>query len=265
MPQGWDDPAYEGDICAADYCLYVFDDTMYPANDSRRKYERRTPAGGKMTEANGMSIGEPRSGSDVESVPPASSEGDRSSGGTGAMPGGRRRIDRVLDEDFAAHLEELPMEELRGRRRDAEQEETDLSYLRRLIQGRVDIVQAEIERRGGAGGKGLVEQLTGILSAEGTTHQSPHGMGRYTTVEPSRLDERRRRVEKVVADVGISDAKARSDEELQTAISRLRELEAEVSRDRRLVQKVMDACTAEIGRRYREGTAKVDDLLHTRS
>ncbi len=72
-------------------------------------------------------------------------------------------------------------------------------------------------------------------------------------------------MEKVVADVAISDATHRSDEELHAAIGRLRELEAEVSKDRRLVQKVMDACTAEIGRRYREGTANVDDLLQTRS
>jgi hypothetical protein len=183
-------------------------------------------------------------------------------GGTSAMPGGRRRIDRVLNEDFSAHLEELPMEELRLRRKDAEQEETDLSYLRRLIQGRADIVQAEIERRGGAEQKGLVEQLTGILS-EGSSRQ-PHGSGRYMTVEPSRMDERRRRVEKIIADVDISNANARSDEELYAAIARLREMEAEVSRDRRLVQHVMDACTAEIGRRYREGTAHVEDLLQPR-
>ena len=132
--------------------------------------------------------------------------------GTSAMPGGRRRIDRVLAEDFADHLEDLPMDELRSRRKDAEQEETDLSYLRRLIQGRADIVQAEIERRGGAEKKDLVEQLTGIL-AEGNSRQ-PHGSGRFMTVEPSRMDERRRRVEKVLADVDISNANARSDDEL---------------------------------------------------
>ena len=33
------------------------------------------------------------------------------------------------------------------RRRDAEQEETDLSYLRRLLQGRIDILRSEQARR----------------------------------------------------------------------------------------------------------------------
>ncbi len=34
-----------------------------------------------------------------------------------------------------------------------------------------------------------------------------------------------------------------------------------MSRNRRRVQEVMDACTAEIARRYQSGEATVDDLL----
>jgi hypothetical protein len=40
--------------------------------------------------------------------------------------------------------------------------------------------------------------------------------------------------------------------------------EAAVSRNRRKVQDVMDACTAEIARRYQSGEASVDDLLADR-
>jgi len=32
-------------------------------------------------------------------------------------------------------------------RADAEQEEVDVSYVRRLLQGRIDIISAELERR----------------------------------------------------------------------------------------------------------------------
>lgn len=180
-----------------------------------------------------------------------------------AIPGGRRRIDRVLGEGFAEHLEELAMPELRRRRKDAEQEETDLSYLRRLIQGRLDLVHAEVERRGGAPQKDLVSTLTDVLS-EGNTRSS-HARARFLPMEPSRLDERRRHVEKVVADVDLSNASSLTDEQLDLAVIKLNELEADISHDRRLVQHVMDACTAEIGRRYKEGAATVDDLLHPRS
>ncbi len=64
------------------------------------------------------------------------------------IPGGRRRVDRVLGAGFLDDLDQLTLQELRERRHDAEQEDADLSYIRRLLQGRLDIIRAEIERRG---------------------------------------------------------------------------------------------------------------------
>ena len=61
--------------------------------------------------------------------------------------GGRRRIDRVLAPEYLDGLDGLGMEELRSRKAEAEQEETDLSYARRLLQGRLDILRAEREAR----------------------------------------------------------------------------------------------------------------------
>ena len=58
-------------------------------------------------------------------------------------PGGRRRIDRVLGAGFSTGLGELGLAEVRARRDDAAQEETDLSYLRRLLHARIDLVRAE--------------------------------------------------------------------------------------------------------------------------
>ena len=57
-----------------------------------------------------------------------------------AVPGGHRRIDRVLDPGFAEEVERLGLPELRARREEAEAEEVDVSYLRRLLQGRLDIL-----------------------------------------------------------------------------------------------------------------------------
>ena len=63
------------------------------------------------------------------------------------MPQGNRRIDKVLDPEFVEGLRQISLDELRGRRKEAEQEETDLSYMRRLLQGRLDILRAELARR----------------------------------------------------------------------------------------------------------------------
>src|SRR4051812_41612698 len=133
---------------------------------------------------------------------------------SGPMPGGRRRIDRVLAENYLAGIEQMSLAEVRVLRSEAQQEETDLSYVRRLLQGRIDIVRAELVRRGGAAegvaGGSVVDQLPSILSA------GPPGGGsaRYLRTEPSRVDEHRRRVEQLLADVQLSDVTARTDGEL---------------------------------------------------
>jgi hypothetical protein len=179
--------------------------------------------------------------------------------GIDPMPGGRRRIDRVLDPEFLDGLDGVELAEVRARRHEAEQEEADLSYVRRLLQGRIDIVRAELGRRGGQERGSLVDQLASIL-ADGTVGE-PRGLGHHNTVEPSRVAEHRRSVEQLVSDVGVSDVVNRSDDELAESLDRLTSYESAVSRNRRRVQEVMDACTAEIARRYQSGEATVDDLL----
>jgi hypothetical protein len=176
----------------------------------------------------------------------------------GPQPGGRRRIDKVLADDFADHLSGLDMDEVRTRRREAEQEEADLSYVRRMLQGRMDILRAELSRRSGGSDAKVVEHLSQVLSDAG---RSDHGLGRYLRVEPSRVDEHRRAVEQVIADIGVSDVEGHSDDEVRAALHRLEEFEHVVSEDRRRVQKVMDALTAEVAGRYKSGAANVDDLL----
>ncbi len=178
----------------------------------------------------------------------------------GPKSGGRRRIDRVLSDDFLDGLVDLSLADLRARRAEAEQEEADLSYVRRLLQGRMDIVRAELGRRSGGSTEGsLVDQLAAILS-DGPS-APPHGMGRHVTVEPSRVDEHRRAVEQLIADVGVSDVVSLDESSLAGALTRLSEYERAVSRNRRRVQDAMDSCTAEIARRYKSGEASVDDLL----
>jgi hypothetical protein len=178
---------------------------------------------------------------------------------------GNRRIDRVLGVDFLDRLHERPIDEVRELRQDAEQEETDLSYLRRMLQGRLDILRAEVARRSGGKDAGtLVDALPQILADEGGA-ASPRGLGRHVTAEPSRADMHRRHVEALVADVALSDTSQHDDAALRAMMDTLEREEADVSAKRHQVQQVMDACAAEIGRRYREGDADISDLLPSES
>ncbi len=172
---------------------------------------------------------------------------------------GNRRIDRVLAEDYLEGLRELSLSDVRELRSDSEQEEVDLSYIRRMIQGRLDIMRAELNRRDGATSGTLLEGLAAILADE--PRAPARGMGRHVSVEPSRADSHRRYVEALVADVDLSDVAARSSDELAHAMRTLAEEEQSVSAKRRAVQGVMDACSAEITRRYCDGEADVESLL----
>jgi hypothetical protein len=175
-------------------------------------------------------------------------------------PGGRRRIDRVLAPDYLRDLGQLDLAEVRGRRDDAAQEETDLSYLRRLLHGRIDIVKAEQKRRREGGSSSVVERLAEIL-ADNVGGNAPSGSGRHQPLEPSRAEAHRRHVEALVSDADLSDVSSLPDERLDLALRTYSAEEESVSKRRREVQKVVDALNDEIGARYKAGSASVDTLL----
>lgn len=159
--------------------------------------------------------------------------------GAESLPTGRRRIDRVLDPAFTAGLPERSIEDLRASRDEAAQEETDLSYLRRLLHTRLDFLLAEQRRRAGDSTAVVVQWTTG--SADDTA-MLPTGAG---------LDETRHG--DALVSVDLSDISLWSDGALEEAI-RVHEAEAEVvSQRRRPIQAVVDKLNAEIARRPQSG------------
>lgn len=160
-------------------------------------------------------------------------------------------------------LRALCLPELRELRRSAQREEAGLSFVRRLLQGRIDILQAERRRResqefASLPDSALLEELPRIL-ADGPSQQ--RSSARHVTVGPPPGQEYRRLAEEMLAEVELSDLAARTDEELGEALGRLTSFEAQVSRRRQSLHRTADGCGAEIARRYREGEARVDDLL----
>ncbi|MFE9768906.1 AmfC protein [Streptomyces sp. NPDC005808] len=165
----------------------------------------------------------------------------------------------------------LRLAELRVLRRDAQRDEADLSYVRRLLQGRIDILRAELARRGGlrahgagqprvvgSGEPSVVERLSEILTDAPARHRSS---ARHVTVGTPHGEEYRRLASDMLSEVELSDLEARTDEELGAGMGRLVRYEQQVSRRRQQLQRTADDCSAEIARRYREGEAQVEDLL----
>ncbi|MDF2271217.1 aerial mycelium formation protein [Streptomyces coacervatus] len=152
----------------------------------------------------------------------------------------------------------LNLPELRTLRRDAQREEADLSYVRRLLQGRIDILRAELARRSPTGAGSVVERLPEILTDAPARHRSS---ARHVTLGTPHSEEYGRLATDMLAEVELSDLDARTDLELNTAMGRLVRYEQQVSLRRQRLQRTTDDCSGEIARRYREGEAQVDDLL----
>ncbi|GGJ44951.1 RsiG family protein [Streptomyces brasiliensis] len=160
-------------------------------------------------------------------------------------------------------LTRLGLPEVRTLRRDAQRDEADLSYVRRLLQGRIDILRAELSRRGAASlvppaDSPVVDRLPEILTDGPARHRSS---ARHVTLGTPQSEEYRRLAADMLAEVELSDLQARTDLELNAAMGRLVHYEQQVSRRRQQLQRTTDECSAEIARRYREGEAQVDDLL----
>lgn len=167
------------------------------------------------------------------------------SGATGS------RLGRILDPSFLEGLTDLPLEEVRQRRDEALAEREFQSYLRRLLQVRLDLLAREQERRrAGEPSQPLVERLTSLL-AEG-----PQGPGRgealRTVISEEDMAEAERRADAVVPETALASAESLSDEEIERALEGLRAEEHTISGDRSEVFRVHDALQEELKRRYRE-------------
>ncbi|NUR63647.1 MAG: aerial mycelium formation protein [Catenulispora sp.] len=172
------------------------------------------------------------------------------------------RLDRVLaaaqrpDSD----VEALEVAAIRRERQDALREESELSYLRRVLHGRIDIIDAELRRRAAGSEAPLVESLAAILADDPPANaRSPRHMDIVPDPDPG---EYRSQIQERIDAAGPAIVLDLSDAQLAEASQTLTEYEREVSEYRRIAQGVVDRFAAELARRYREGQATVDDLLN---
>jgi hypothetical protein len=167
----------------------------------------------------------------------------------------RRRIDRILDPAFLDGLEARDAAELRAMRNDCQAEEARLSYQRRLLQGKLDIVRAEAARRGAGDGLGLIDVLPRILADEPTDHpREARAGGMYRPSEDRRGDD------DVLAGE-LSRIPDLDDEGLVTLVTELVQAERNSSELRAEVLRRLDTLQAELIARYRLGGVSLDDIL----
>jgi hypothetical protein len=171
--------------------------------------------------------------------------------------------ERMLSPEYLAGLRERPIDEVRAMRADCVEVETGLSYLRRMVQGPLDIVTHELARR--ASGEAAADVATVVADLPETLADGPRptGLGRLTqTLEPTVVDaELSDELDAILGEARLGDIGTMPESELTALAERLRAYEAKVSDRRKVYFDVIDALQAEIARRYRDGEASVDSLL----
>ena len=165
--------------------------------------------------------------------------------------GGNRRIDKIREPSFVDGLADMSLEDVRARRDDCLAEREYLSLLRRLLQGRAEILKAEAESRAGGDSTPLVDRLSQIL-ADDDHPVTSRGEAVRVAVPEEEMLLARRRVERLAADSKLSDPSALNDEELGAAIEALATEEQGISDARREVIGVLDQLQDELKRRYKE-------------
>ncbi len=155
---------------------------------------------------------------------------------------------------------DLSLDELRNLRHQLQEEDDAVSYARRVAQARFDIVKAEVDHRAAHAAPAEMDvndELRSVLS-------------RHLTGGPARpprptedLSDHPLAVEldELCATGGLSRLRDLDDAELGALADAIGAFETRLSADRRARFDQLDALSAELVRRYRDGEADVDTLL----
>jgi hypothetical protein len=172
-------------------------------------------------------------------------------------------LERLLGSVPDADLSELSLDDIRSRRSTAEVLEESVSYLRRVIQVRLDILGTELSARRSGAPRADVTELIARLPDVLAEHSRAPGAGQAPRqIRAPQLDEAlEAAVDDIVPTSRLADLAEIDDDTLAGLVDRLEHLEAEVSATRHGLHARLDALQAEIIRRYRTGEASVDSLL----
>lgn len=173
----------------------------------------------------------------------------------------RRRIDSILDEGYLDGIEEASAAVLRQMRDDCREEESVISYARRVVQGKLDVLFAEVQRRRDAGvATDALDVLPEILADHGPSRR--HELrDRAVSTRVAGPEDLRRAGERAANIEPLGDLESSGNVELAKRFGKLAVEEERLSEVRSQLLERIDTLNDEIARRYRDGEANVQDVF----
>lgn len=173
--------------------------------------------------------------------------------------------EQLLSEDTLQRLDSLDTDELRRARAACEAAEEGISYARRLLQGRLDILRARLDERDEPEAGRLLAELPALLADDG--HVADPAQARATRVRvPAGAERYSDLIDAVITedDLPTLEGDDLQREELagvERVTEALTAVERELSARRRALFTRIDALRAELVARYKDGRADVRELL----
>lgn len=183
-------------------------------------------------------------------------------------------LQRLLADDLLTGFGELSMSRLRAIRSELTSAESDVSMVRRVTQGRLDIVGHGMDARAGdptadvllPGSDVSPDAPTLLFDMPDILGDGPSGSSRGA--RPAEVNEPGdvalaliEQLDGIVSPPELSNLGGFESGALGDLFERLRAMEIDLSRMRRQLHERIDLIQGEIGRRYRDGEASVDALL----
>lgn len=171
----------------------------------------------------------------------------------------RRRLDRVLDPEYTADLDSRSLNEIRDLRHLAVEVENELSYYRRLLYGRMDLLRFELRRRSGEESRDLIDSLVDILTdPERSDVPDTRGSGHIVTDLPPLPEVGKRDIDQVMGDGVLTRLDDADESELQSSLEAFERMVEHINSQRRTAQAVIDSLTDVISARFRAEAAHND-------
>lgn len=168
-------------------------------------------------------------------------------------------LDELISAPVPDDLSGCSLAELRAIRDHHQDVENGLSYVRRIVQGRLDTITVEIARRTeGEGSSDLIDRLPDALAAHTRGPGLPRPMPDLDP--PAWADELLSRLDDIMPASRLAHLAELSDDDLGALSARLSANERDISGMRHELHRSIDRVQDEIVGRYRSG-ASVDDLL----
>jgi hypothetical protein len=166
----------------------------------------------------------------------------------------------LVTEEQLADLAALDTASLRELRARCENAEEGVSYARRVLQGRLDILRASLVERDDPAVGDLLDALPAILADAGPPSVPSQARASRVRV-PADAERYSAAVDELLAEPVLEGLEERPLSEADRLVEVLLELETALSERRRALFVRIDALRSELAERYKDGRADVRDLL----